>query len=333
MIATSDTHAVLGVVVVITTHADDARGTFDALAKQSVADRLDVVIVAADEAALGDLASSLAGSFRSIQTVLAGPIDDVERATAEGFERVSASCTALVEDHAFPSEDWAEVTLAGHAAGYDVVGAPMRNANPAGALSWGNMLLAYGAWVEPTPGGEVRSLQGHNVSFRTQVLREFGDELPTLLRREGGLMDRLGEKGARFVLTGDGSIAHVNPSSFSATARLRVDAGRLYGAQRSVAEGWSAAKRLLYVIAAPLIPLVRLRRLYPEHFGNGRRAGQRERALVGLVSCLLLDAFGQMIGYAVGPGMAGARLAKIEIGRAGHLTARDRMRLYGRLAR
>jgi hypothetical protein len=317
----------LSVVLVISINAREAAKTLHHLSQQTIADRIELILVAADEAALAGVSETVQNAFHDVQTVKVGPIDDVEAATYEGLQRSSAPYVAFVEDHAFPSEDWAAKTLHAHKAGYDVVGTQMRNANPASPFSWGNMLLAYGPWLEPARYGEVESVQGHNVSFSRAALDQFGENLIAKMRREGGLMTDLRANGAKFFLTETGRIAHVNPSSLASTTALRFDSGRLYGAARAEKEQWSPVKRAAYIAGGPLIPFIRLVRLRRDYFGENQRGEERQRAYVGMIYCLVMDALGQMTGYALGPGKAGDRLATFELGRHQHLTAKDRQRL------
>jgi len=317
----------LSVVLVISVSVHETEKTLVHLARQTIADQIELVIVAADDQTLRGWTELTGSTFFDVKTVTVGPIHDVEVATYEGFKQTQAPYIAFVEDHAFPSADWAENTLAAHKAGYDVVGTPMRNANPASGLSWGNMLLAYGKWLEPAPHGDIDSIQGHNSSFSREHLERLGQDLVAKMRREGGLMGTLRDNGARFYLTKLGRIAHVNPSSLAATTSLRFDGGRLYGANRAQKEGWGPVKRALYVAGGPLIPFLRFVRLQREYFQDGMRGEEKGRAYVGMFYCLVMDALGQMAGYALGPGKTYERLATFELGRHQHLTAHDRQML------
>jgi hypothetical protein len=196
----------------------------------------------------------------------------------------------------------------------------MENANPGTALSWANLLLAYGTWVEPVAGGETGSVSRHNLSYKRAVLEQYGAELETFLGRDGGFLDRLRRDGHRFYLEPTARIHHANPSRLSSTVALRLNGGRLYGATRSRLERWSPLRRTLYVLGGPLIPLVRAGPIHHKVF----RAGLFPRAYPALLLCLVLDGIGQMLGYALGPGASARTLAHFEVNRPRHMTKRDR---------
>ena len=105
---------------------------------------------------------------------------------------------------------------------------------------------------------------------------------------------------------------------------LRIDSGRLYAAKRVDSEKWHIAKRLLYSIASPLIPILRYSRMRKEIFFVGRRDVSERKHGLALAIGLVFDAIGQMLGYLAGEGEARERLATFEVNRMDHLTAHDR---------
>jgi len=76
-----------------------------------------------------------------------------------------------------------------------------------------------------------------------------------------------------------------------------------------------------------LIPLIRYRIFKREFFNGGKRRELYPRVVPALLLGLLMDALGQMAGYALGPGNAPAVLAVFEMDRMQHLIASDRRQL------
>ena len=181
--------------------------------------------------------------------------------------------------------------------------------------------MLTGGGPDPAEAGAVDALPGHNVSVKRDVLLEFGDRLPDLLVRGGGLLDELKDAGHAFAL-GAGRVAHLNPSRLASTAALRFDAGRLYGVTRAEREGWGLGKRLAYTVGGPAIPLVRMRRVREELF-PGSRERLLPRVYPALALGLVMDGLGQMTGYALGGGGAQKRLSTFEMDRIEHLNASD----------
>lgn len=314
----------LSAVVVSPTSFDQIRKTVRHLREQDGADALELVLVAVSEAALADARPHELEGFARVVVVPVGPIPNVDKASAAGVRAATAPAIAFVEDHAFPQPGFVRGLIAAHRADVGVVQPAVLNANPRHPLSWCNLLLAYGAWTDPAKAGPVADCPGHNVSIKRDLLMAFGDSLESRLGRDGTLLADLKAGGHPFVLDGTARTEHVNPSTVSSTVALRFRAGRLYAFQRRTGESWPAWRRLAYVVLAPLIPLVRLRRLVADHLTTGPYAPLRRRVLPSLSAVLMVDAAGQVAGIAGGTGDAVERLATFEMDRAQHLRADDK---------
>jgi hypothetical protein len=312
----------LSVVVVTPTTFTQVRRTVDHLRRQSIAGRLELVLVVPTPDATDDADPAELAPFAAVQVVPVGPIPNVDRASADGIHAARAPIVAIVEDHAFVQPGWAEGLLRAYDAGdWTAVGAVMSNANPRTHLSWCNLLLAYGWWLHPERAGQHEDVPGHNISYRRDALTAFGEDLRDRLGRAGDLHDRLRDAGARMLLAPDAGVAHVNPSRWRSTSQLRFNAGRLYGWQRS--RDWSAGRRLLYALGSPLIPLVRLLRLRGDQLAGSATGHLQPGILPTLLAVLVLDALGQAAGYLAGPGGSIDVLATFEMDRRQHLARVD----------
>lgn len=229
----------LTAVVVTPARFDQLRRTVRHLREQTAAARVELVIVAPSTAAVGDCRREELDGFASVQVVPAGPIPNVDKASAVGVRAATAPAVALIEDHAFCQPGWAAAIIEAHRRADEVIGSVILNGNRDRMLSWVNLLIAYGTWTDTTHAGAIDCLPGHNITYKRDVLLSYGDELPERLGRDGGLLDDLSGQGARFFLEPGARIAHVNPSILSATVDLRFNAGRLYGHMRCTGEGWS----------------------------------------------------------------------------------------------
>ena len=314
----------MSVILVTPTGPRFLRRTVQAMAAQTVADRIELIVVAPEPGAREALAPLLA-PFHSVIERAAGPIDNVDHAVGRAMPLASAPIIATIEDHAFPDADWAETVLEAYA-GTDAVavGSAMLNANPHGMLSWSNILLAYGQWSEATPEGPIGWVSHHNGSFRRAALEAFDpDEYWQWFTREGTIMQRLAANGGRFHFAPRARVRHLNPSNLRSTAQLRMDAGRLYAANRAEAEGWNPVKRAFYAALGPAIPLLRYVRMRRDLFGKSPDVTETRHGPAMLVG-LGFDALGQMAGFLAGPGRARERLATFEMDRLDHLDAHDR---------
>ena len=73
----------------------------------------------------------------------------------------------------------------------------------------------------------------HNVAYRTAVLRGYGDRLPAMMGRDGGLMRDLLRRGHRLHVTTGARYAHLQVTRWSAQVALHVRSGRNAGASRA----------------------------------------------------------------------------------------------------
>jgi hypothetical protein len=101
----------------------------------------------------------------------------------------------------------------------------------------------------------------------------------------------------------------MNYSTAAASISLRFHAGRIFAAAR--ARSWSIGKRLCYGAAAPLIPVVRLRRVLAQVRGRLREP-LPSNTFPALLMLLVCDAAGEMTGYFLGAGNAAKRAGKFE---------------------
>ena len=274
------------------------RRTVRALRSQTVRDQIELVLVTPTNH-LPDLESGEVDGFHSVRVVVA-PGQMGNRARAVGIRSAGAPIVALAEDHCYPEPGWAAALIGSFDGGWSAVGPAMYNANPASALSWVNLLLAFGPWVGPTEAGPVPQLPWHNATYKRVPLLDYGDRLGELMDVEGMLQQDLARNGHRFYHQVAAQTYHLNVSRFSSTAIHRLDAGRLFGAYRS--HSWSPVKRLAYILAAPLIPVIRLWRTLPLLRRVDARPGLMSRILPVLVGCLILDTIGETAGYALGAG-------------------------------
>ena len=294
------------------------------LRDQDVVDQIELILVAPAESDLADHRPEDLEGFHSTQLLGVGPIDNVDKAAAPAIRAARAPVVSLVEDHAFPQPGWARALLEKHREPWAAVGSVFRNANPRNGLSWTNMLIPYGQWIEPASGGPINLVSRHNVCFKRAVLLHYGDELVQRLGRDGGMLGDLVSKGHRFCLEPAACVNHLNPSLLSSTIRLRYQAGRLWAAERAMRGRWGIIKRAIYTLGGPLIPAVRFVRFRRDLFTSGRLKGQEMKLYPALMLGLLLDAAGQMMGYAFGAGRSADILARFEFDRLRHLRPDDR---------
>jgi len=295
------------------------RRTVRALRMQTVRDQIELVLVTTTNQTL-DFDSEEINGFHSVRVVVAPGLLG-NRARAAGIRCAAAPIVALAEDHCYPEPGWAAALIATFEGGWSAVGPAMYNANPGSALSWVNLLLAFGPWVAPAEAGAVAQLPWHNATYKRAPLLEYGGDLGELMDVEGMLQRDLARKGHRFYHEVAAQTYHLNVSRFSSTVIHRLDASRLFAGYRS--RRWSPLKRLAYILGAPSIPLIRLWRTLPMLRKVDARPSVVARILPVLVGCLVLDTLGETVGYALGAGDTVSKVEMFERLRFRHLSRAD----------
>lgn len=314
----------MSVVVVSLDGYARIRRTVAALRAQTAKRQLEIVIVAPsrevlrlDEADLQD--------FLSFQVVEVGPIRSTGGAVAAGFQRAQAPVVAYAEEHSYPFPTWAEALLLAHQQPWGAVGVAIVNANPDSIISWANLFSDFGPSVDPAVRGVTSHLPWHHGSYKRELLSGYDSEqLQNFMETEGLLHQALQARGYQLYLEPAAKSNHVNVSTMLSLIRCEFVGGRLFGAARVRHNKWSMARRLLYILGSPLIPVLRLRRTLQEV----RRAGQWDellpQILPGIVTALVAHCLGEISGYALGAGDAAWQRVPCELNRCEFLRESDR---------
>ncbi len=315
----------LTVVAVTMDCYETLRQTVRHLAAQTIHDHIELVICAPsrDELLLDDAEMQPFHSFRVLESGRGGT---VASARVPAVRAARAPLVIFAEDHSFPEPTWAEALVAAHVQGAIAAGPQIRNANPQSMMSWADLFLSFGPWVEPRPPGPISRLPWHNSAYDREMLLSLGDELEGLLENEGLLHARLRAEGKPMYLL-DASTRHVNitlPRSFFSA---NYHGGRAFGAGRARDERWSLATRMVHIAGAPLVPLMRLRSSIHDIKQCGRAGELLPRVLPFLLLGLCCHALGEAAGIAWGPGTSVRRHSDLEFHRERHVSDADAVAL------
>jgi len=182
-----------------------------------------------------------------------------DEARAAAVAAASAPIVAFTEDHSFPQPGWAGALAGAFNDGMSVVGPVVENGNPRSVTSRANFLLEYGEWMPPGRRNGHSHLPGHNSAYRRDVLVALGDRLAGMIEAESVLHWELARGGHRLTQEPNAVTHHMNFSRFWPSVELRYHLGRMFAARR--AGSWSAARRMAYAAAFPLVALVRVVRI------------------------------------------------------------------------
>lgn len=302
---------------------ESRRRALEHLTVQTVREQIELVMIVLPHVAL-DADMGLVNRLGSYQIVELADFSFQGRAFAAGVRAARAPWVAYVEEHSFPEPTWAEALIHAHSDSYAAVGCAIGNANPGTLTSWVNMFEEFGPIVSPVNSGVATYLGGHHTSYRREILLTYGDTLANRLDNETALHIDLRERGYTLFLAGDAVSNHINISQVWGYLRQDYLGQRSFAAARASAGKWSVAKRLLYILASPLIPFVRTRRVLKEMQRTKRAALLQTQGLPLLMLAISCGTVGETIGYLFGDSTSNVRIkAEAELNRVRYLASSD----------
>jgi hypothetical protein len=298
------------------------RRTVRYLAAQTIADRIELVVVCTSKDTL-QLDRQVVQGFWGHRVVEIPSVHSVAAGYEAGVRAATAPVVVFCEDHAFPERQWAEHLVAAHREPYAVVGPVLHSANPDTLVSRADFLISYGPWAEPIEAREPAHLPGHNSSYKRDILLGYGDQLRQMLEAESVLHWDLRRRGHGLLLCAAARLAHTNFVQPGMWLNVQYQVGRSFAARRVV--GWSIGRRLFYACASPLIPGKRFVSLMTD--ARRIRGKHRVGPALGIVSLagLIAGALGEAIGYLTGT--PGTPAVDYEFLRVRYITDADRQQL------
>ncbi|NNE44268.1 MAG: hypothetical protein HKN12_08655, partial [Gemmatimonadetes bacterium] len=143
-------------------------------------------------------------------------------------------------------------------------------------------------------------LNGANVAYRRSALMKHESVLGSGYW-EVVLHPKLAEDGFMRSLPGMGA-HHTGPFDFGYYLGQRYLLSRVWGGTQR--DNVSPLKRLIYLVAAPIFPLLLLARIASRAFASGQRVGKFLTALPLLIPVACTYVWGEWLGYLLGPGTA-----------------------------
>lgn len=226
---------------------------------------------------------------------------------AMAMSHAKGGILAVTEDHCIAPENWLMEIVKAHALGYMVVGGGVENGKTDRIIDWSVFLCEYSSAMLPIPAGEVKNIPGNNAAYKRAALDLVDDGIKRNFW-EPFVHEELRKKGIKFFSVPSIVVTHKKGFGFFYFLSQRFHYSRSFAGMRGALI--SPAKRLYYLLASPLLPLVmavrvtrdvivRKRRLYREFF----------LSLPSLSVFFISYAMGEFVGYLLGPGQS---LSKVE---------------------
>jgi hypothetical protein len=233
---------------------------------------------------------------------------------AEAVRQARAPVIAFMEEHCLALTGWVRAQLKAHQGPWAGVGGEVYNANPGIGFSNITHLSSYTDWLPGESRREVVMLPGHNTSYKRAVLLRYDANLEDLLMSETTLQWRLAQDGYKLLFEPGVRFAHNNEARPESWLEYYYWS-RYLGATRVAEFHWPGWKRLAYSMLWPVIPWLRLARLFRHVL---RRSPRRLWTLMWNSPILMVGlhfaTLGQAVGVLFGAGRVALRFTDYELG-------------------
>ena len=243
----------------------------------------------------------LRGKFPEARFVEVPRRESVPQLRAIGIQSAQGGIVAVIEEHCVAAPDWLATLSAAFLPGYAAVGGPIHFRTDARLRDWITYFIEYNSYLPPWTDGDTVRLADANVGYRKEIL---DDNLASLGDGywEATLHPKLLAEGARFRSIPQLTVYHRGPFDYFYYLHQRYLFSRAFaGARRDTL---SAAKRAVYLLAAPAIPLLLLGRMAARVFAKRCYRDKFLLSLPLLVPAMASYVWGEWMGYAFGPGQA-----------------------------
>jgi hypothetical protein len=218
---------------------------------------------------------------------------------AKGLAAARGTILAIVEDTVIVAGDWCREILAAHQLPHGVIGGAVEHAGHSG-INWAIYFLDFGRYQPPLREGAAGYLTDVNISYKREVLASVRPVW----------VESYNEVAVNWALARLGTVLWLRPQivvwqdrgqvHFSRAVRERVAWGRIFARQRC--REISLARRVLYLVACPVLPVLLIGRVASKVVGSRRNRRHFLRAFPYLVVLASAWCVGEVLSYVTAPG-------------------------------
>lgn len=221
-----------------------------------------------------------------------------DKRRAVGLRRSRGRIVAMSEDHALPADDWVKQILAVHEQPYDVIGGAVENGIDT-PLNRAVYYCDFGRYGRPFENAEAAYVSDVNVSYKRGALLSVQDIWRDAYQ-ETTVHWTLRANGRKLFLD-DRPVVYQSRKGIRLGRALyeRIGWGRIFAETR--VKEISLFSRLLYALGAFLLPVVMLGRVFRHMLRQQRSIGVMLSTLPIASMLLMAWAWGEFLGYVVGP--------------------------------
>jgi glycosyltransferase involved in cell wall biosynthesis len=272
------------------------------LAEQARDCAAEVIVVACGDSAY---AERLARKFPWARVIHRGERETVPELRRRGVKEARGAIVAIIEEHCLAAPDWLRRAMEAHASGdYGVAGGPVVDYAYKRLRDWVVYFCEYNGYLPPWQDGETYNLGSANIAYSRAVLLKY-DSFLSQGYWEAGLHPKLIADGVKFRSAPAMVVHHRGPFDYGYYLQQRYWFSRAFAGARKL----PASRKLVYFIAAPVVPFLLLARMAQRVLRQRCRVEKFAQSLPLLIPVLFVYVAGEFVGYLAGPGDA---LLKVE---------------------
>ena len=264
----------------------------------------EVIVVACGDA---QYAGRIVRNFPWVRVIHRPERETIPDLRTRGVEEALGQICAIIEEHCLAAPDWLQRAIDGFASGnYGAVGGPVVDYNYKRLRDWVVYFCEYNGYFPPWQRGETFNLGSANIAYSRAVLQKYREFLSGGYW-EAGLHPKLIADGVKLLAIPDMTVFHRGPFNFGYYLQQRYWFSRAFAGCR--AQSMPASKKLVYLLASPLVPFLLLARIAQRVFHQRCHPGKFLRTIPLLIPVVFVYVTGEVVGYLAGPGDA---LLKVE---------------------
>lgn len=267
-------------------------------------DQAEIIVV---EGSGDDTARRIGADYPEVTVIPLSAPRPIPTLRAIGIREAKGDIVVTTQDHCVFNSDWYDqITGLHRATRHAAIGGAVENGCGERVVHWAAYFCEYGKFMLPFEARAQVDLPGPNVSYRRDLLERACADLLDRGVWESALHARLAEHDLSLWLTPSMVVYHAKVFAFRDFLMQRYYFGRSFAAMRVAAA--PARTRLLYSIAAPLLPPLFLWRYARCLVGKRQVLRKFIKASPLLMIFACAWSIGEFFGYAVGDGEASLRV-------------------------
>ncbi|MGI9036145.1 MAG: glycosyltransferase [Pyrinomonadaceae bacterium] len=244
----------------------------------------------------------LSAEFSFANYIVLPPETTIPKLRARGIIESSGAIIALSEDICAFDNNWCREIVKAHDSEYSIIGGAIENSENQNALDWAVYFYDYGKYMLPDKAQIIDALSGMNVSYKREILEQIKENYADGFF-ETFINEDLKRRGDKLFFTPLAIVFHRKNYEFEKVAAQFYHQARSFAARR--VSNFSTSKKLLFILAAPLLPILLCARVMGRIIAKGQHFKELLTALPQLVILISIWSFGEFCGYLSGEGKSG----------------------------